>query len=310
MCRSTRRTLGAVVGYDDEDSRARRSLEVQPQPQETLPEHDAALRKPQEPATESRLEWDEATQLWWSPTEVDPYDLPDGRAWHREFLEVQTRVTLEASGLFSEPVRPARGATGSSFSAASVSTASSTPNVSPPATPTRPANPWANVALTRTPPRKWSGASSSSSSGGGSHVSVSELRAARLAHTKALKEMTRRPGVVEVVQGRELAFFRFGGQIFAVDAKCPHQGASLVEGEVGDIEDAGDASHQCYITCPVHKMKFDLASGKTLEGSCQPLRTYRAQVRLAEDGGHQVARVYVGFEGLDASYFDPSCSNF
>lgn len=111
-----------------------------------------------------------------------------------------------------------------------------------------------------------------------------------------------------MVQGRELAFFRFGGRVYAVDARCPHQGGQLAAGEVGDIEDLATGRSTSYIACPVHKMRFDLASGKVLEGSCPPLPTY--DVRIGEvDEQRRIALISVGFESLSESYFSKGCGD-
>ena len=61
----------------------------------------------------------------------------------------------------------------------------------------------------------------------------------RAAHSMVLQNMSRRSGRSVEVHGRHIALFRFGASVFAVDALCPHQGGSLVDGEIGDIEDMG-----------------------------------------------------------------------
>lgn len=128
-----------------------------------------------------------------------------------------------------------------------------------------------------------------------------DKRRARATHTAALLQMPWKAGVEAWVQGRRIAFFRFGGRVFAADARCPHQGASLCEGEVGDIEDMVDG--QCfYVTCPVHKMQFDLATGSVLEGDCPPLQTYSVRIHEADEV-RRVAMIEVGFEALASEYF-------
>ena len=54
---------------------------------------------------------------------------------------------------------------------------------------------------------------------------------------------------------RNIAIFAVGIEMFAIDADCPHQGASL---ETGDIEDSGGAT--C-VSCPRHGWCFDLRTG-------------------------------------------------
>jgi nitrite reductase/ring-hydroxylating ferredoxin subunit len=126
-----------------------------------------------------------------------------------------------------------------------------------------------------------------------------EKRAQRAVHTKALQSMRQKAGVTAIVLGREIAFFRFDGQIYATSARCPHQGGNLCEGEVGDIEDLG---RHPYVTCPVHKMQFDLQDGSVLDGNCQPLQTYSVRVS-AVDPVRKIAPIEVGFESLTENYF-------
>eukprot|EP00929_Paragymnodinium_shiwhaense_P013781 TRINITY_DN121630_c0_g1_i1.p1 TRINITY_DN121630_c0_g1~~TRINITY_DN121630_c0_g1_i1.p1 ORF type:complete len:777 (+),score=153.26 TRINITY_DN121630_c0_g1_i1:106-2436(+) len=126
----------------------------------------------------------------------------------------------------------------------------------------------------------------------------------RIVHNKVLQKMPVKAGVPLQVQDRNLALFRFGSQVFAVDRSCPHQGGNLAEGEIGDIEDMVDG-RKCYITCPVHKFQFDLSTGKVLHGKCPPLPTYAVRLRSVEDAhGVQLAIVDVGFESLASHYFD------
>jgi len=121
--------------------------------------------------------------------------------------------------------------------------------------------------------------------------------------------MKKKAGLSSVVRGRALAFFRFGGEVFVVNARCPHQGGNLCEGEVGDIEDLvgeGNASSRgnkrAYVTCPVHKMQFDLRDGTVLDGNCGTLQTYH--VRISEvDEARKIAPVEVGFNSLAENYF-------
>jgi nitrite reductase (NADH) small subunit len=61
------------------------------------------------------------------------------------------------------------------------------------------------------------------------------------------------------------------GEIFAVQAECPHRGGPLADGLVGGTT----------LICPLHAWKFDLASGAALLGACG-LKTY--PVHLDEAG--------------------------
>jgi 3-phenylpropionate/trans-cinnamate dioxygenase ferredoxin subunit len=51
--------------------------------------------------------------------------------------------------------------------------------------------------------------------------------------------------------GHDLALFRTGDAVFAIDDTCPHQGASLSNGRLQGTR----------VTCPAHGLKFDLAPG-------------------------------------------------
>lgn len=73
-------------------------------------------------------------------------------------------------------------------------------------------------------------------------------------------------------RGEQVAVFRTRtGEIFAVQAACPHRGGPLADGLVGGT----------MLVCPLHAWKFDLTSGTALMGECG-LKTY--PVRLDEAG--------------------------
>jgi nitrite reductase (NADH) small subunit len=62
------------------------------------------------------------------------------------------------------------------------------------------------------------------------------------------------PGVcLEVVAGeRVVALFNVGGEFFALDGVCPHQGGPLGQGELSG----------CVVTCPWHGWQFDVRTGQ------------------------------------------------
>jgi nitrite reductase/ring-hydroxylating ferredoxin subunit len=53
------------------------------------------------------------------------------------------------------------------------------------------------------------------------------------------------------IDGRNLALFNVDGTLYAIDDSCPHQGASLLG---GDLQGR-------MIQCRAHGLRFDLASG-------------------------------------------------
>lgn len=66
---------------------------------------------------------------------------------------------------------------------------------------------------------------------------------------------------------------------YAMNDKCPHNGASLSNGTCSD-----DGA----IVCPVHRYRFDLKTGRAKSGLGDVAITYPIEVR--EDG------VFIGFE--------------
>ena len=77
------------------------------------------------------------------------------------------------------------------------------------------------------------------------------------------------PGTGQVVDahGWRLALFNDGGEFFAVDDSCPHQGASLGEGFL----------HRGSVVCPWHNWSFEVRTGLCpsaphLKVACFPTR--------------------------------------
>lgn len=87
-----------------------------------------------------------------------------------------------------------------------------------------------------------------------------------------LSEIPVGEGRTFAVGGERVAVFRTrSGQLFAVQAECPHKGGPLADGLLGGTT----------LICPLHSWKFDLRSGNALMGDCG-LRTY--SVRVDEAG--------------------------
>jgi len=268
--------------------------------------------------------WDEGDRCVWFATSVNAYDIPDALDWQQDFRKALTthepdffttpeiRRQISPDDSFATPRRTVRIAPkeldfelkeldlGTSY-ASTVETTHNKENLDQGQRAQSPMTPKRRVPLRRhfsspkTPPLF--------------RAASPETRSLRATHTKALQSMPKKAGISAVVQGREVAFFRFGGELYAVGARCPHQGGILCEGEVGDIEDLrynGDADSECskraYITCPVHKMQFDLRSGSVIDGSCAPLPTYRVRV-VEVDESRKYASVEVGFDSIADTYF-------
>lgn len=58
--------------------------------------------------------------------------------------------------------------------------------------------------------------------------------------------------------GQEIALFKVGDQIFAIDNTCPHMGGPLGEGEIS-VE-----TGKPVVTCPWHGWEFDIRSGECI----------------------------------------------
>ncbi len=76
--------------------------------------------------------------------------------------------------------------------------------------------------------------------------------------------------VVEI-EGRSIAVFRQGDKVFAVDARCPHAGNPLIEGDLLGTT----------LVCAFHGWRFDLETGACLHGE-EPVRCYSAELRDGE----------------------------
>lgn len=76
-------------------------------------------------------------------------------------------------------------------------------------------------------------------------------------------------GVAIEIDGRRLAVFRQGLQLFALDDRCSHRGFPLHDGTLG----------QRSVRCRTHGACFDLASGAVLRGPARrAVRSYPAQL--------------------------------
>ena len=82
--------------------------------------------------------------------------------------------------------------------------------------------------------------------------------------------------LVKQVEGHAIALFDHGGQIYAIDNRCPHMGFPLHKGSVSD----------CILTCHWHHARFDLTTGGTFDiwaddGRAFPVELREGQVWVA-----------------------------
>jgi 3-phenylpropionate/trans-cinnamate dioxygenase ferredoxin component len=74
------------------------------------------------------------------------------------------------------------------------------------------------------------------------------------------------------VEGKRLALINLGGEIYAIDDDCPHEGGPLSDGTISGEE----------IECPWHTSHFNIKTGRvTVDPATEDVATYR--VRLIGD---------------------------
>ena len=80
------------------------------------------------------------------------------------------------------------------------------------------------------------------------------------------------------VDGTPIVVVRCGGEFYAVEDRCTHDGEALGDAEV----------ESCQIICPRHGAHFCLRTGEALTPPAyEPLRTYKVRV----DGGRVLVEI-------------------
>jgi len=95
------------------------------------------------------------------------------------------------------------------------------------------------------------------SSGMGEYVRVADV-----------DELPEGTGKVVEAKGQELALFKVGDQVYAIDNECPHR-----EGPLGD----GDLSGEV-VTCPFHAWEINVRTGEVLDNPSVCARTFPCRV--------------------------------
>ena len=72
-----------------------------------------------------------------------------------------------------------------------------------------------------------------------------------------------------IVYGKRICLTVHGGKFFAVQDRCPHNGASLSEGKI---------NHREEIVCPLHGYRFQLNGGMACDSSSADLVTYPIKI--------------------------------
>jgi nitrite reductase (NADH) small subunit len=83
-----------------------------------------------------------------------------------------------------------------------------------------------------------------------------------------LSELPAGQGYLVEAGGEEIAVFRVGDEVYAVENTCPHRGGPLA---FGDLRGAT-------VYCPLHAWGFDVRTGRCDEFPDAPLRTFPVHV--------------------------------
>ena len=83
-----------------------------------------------------------------------------------------------------------------------------------------------------------------------------------------LAQLVEGEGLMVTVGGEDIALFRLGAEVFAVENTCPHQGASLAEGWI-----EGET-----VSCPWHAWCFELRTGRMTLGDYASIATYAVEI--------------------------------
>lgn len=104
------------------------------------------------------------------------------------------------------------------------------------------------------------------------------LHSERWRKAMALDALRARGKSVVKLDGKQIALFAMGEDVYACNNRCPHEGYPLVEGTLSLPEEGADEPRSCLLTCNWHNWKFDLADGRNvLDGDA--LRVYPAEIR-------------------------------
>ena len=94
------------------------------------------------------------------------------------------------------------------------------------------------------------------------------------------------------VQGRPVAIFNVGGELFALVNRCPHKGGSLCEGKLTGLVQSPEPGVYRYsrggeiLRCPWHGWEFDIRTGKS---HCDPERVKAKSFPVKVEPGRELA---------------------
>jgi 3-phenylpropionate/trans-cinnamate dioxygenase ferredoxin subunit len=83
-------------------------------------------------------------------------------------------------------------------------------------------------------------------------------------------EVAQNGSLLVQVDGIEVALFNLGGEIYAIENVCTHDGGPLVEGTI---------VNGCEVMCPRHGARFDIRTGEALSfPAFEPTASYAVRV--------------------------------
>jgi len=84
-----------------------------------------------------------------------------------------------------------------------------------------------------------------------------------------LDDIVPETGVCALVHGQQVAVFRIGGELYAIDNLDPCSGAAVLSrGLIGNL------GERVVVASPIYKQHFDLRTGECLESPQQAVRTW------------------------------------
>lgn len=89
----------------------------------------------------------------------------------------------------------------------------------------------------------------------------------------AVKAVPHQSSKLLIIGERKICLTNLNGEIFAIDDKCPHRGASLSEGIVNYLGE---------VICPLHEYRFNSKSGCEADNKCDDAVVY--EIKQEEDG--------------------------
>ena len=86
-------------------------------------------------------------------------------------------------------------------------------------------------------------------------------------------EIVEGQGKLAKANGQEIAVFKVGGEMFAIENACPHAGGPLSEGTVFD---------NCRVVCPWHGLETDLKTGVSTNYAGMSVKTFPVKLENGE----------------------------